>query len=254
VRAFILAAGSGERLRPMTDAKPKPMIEIAGRPILEHNVLLCAHYGVRNIFINTHHRSESIVRHFGDGARFGVTIEYSHEPELLGTAGALVPMRDRLTETFFVAYGDNLTNCSLDRLLTQHHSSGAMATIALFYREDASASGVVEIDDRDRVTRFIEKPPASEIRSPWVSAGIIVCEPAILASIPEREPSDFGRDIFPALLERGETIGGYRMSESLFWIDTMADLERTASVATPGMFPYEPTEPDGATETFKCKA
>src|SRR5271165_2844762 len=89
VRAFVLAAGEGRRLRPLTDAVPKPMIPIRGRPILEHNVRMLARAGVTEIVVNLHHRGETIVEHFGDGSLFGVAISYVTEPELLGTAGAL---------------------------------------------------------------------------------------------------------------------------------------------------------------------
>jgi mannose-1-phosphate guanylyltransferase len=227
VLAFILAAGEGSRLRPLTDRVPKPMIEIGGRPILEHNVRMLQRFGVREIVINLHHRGEAIQTYFGDGARFGVHISYSLEPELLGTAGALNPVRARLTEPFFLLYGDNLTTCDLGALRARLNGD-ALAALALFERDDVSQSGVVALDGEDRIVRFIEKP-AGGAPSHWVSAGLVAFAPGILEFVPERGASDFGRDVFPAALAAGKRLNGYRMSEKLWWIDSPADYERTAA-------------------------
>src|ERR1700676_2990811 len=116
MRAFVLAAGEGRRLRPLTERVPKPMIEIRGRPILEHNVRLLVRHGFDDITINTHYLPDVVTAHFGDGRKFGARISYSHEDELLGTAGALNAVRARFDETFAVLYGDNLTTCDLSRL------------------------------------------------------------------------------------------------------------------------------------------
>jgi NDP-sugar pyrophosphorylase family protein len=227
VLAFILAAGEGSRLRPLTDRVPKPMIEIGGRPILEHNVRMLQRFGVDEIVINLHHRGEAIEAHFGDGRRFGVRISYSREPELLGTAGALNPVRARLTEPFLLLYGDNLTTCDLAALRGRLNGD-ALAALALFERDDVSQSGVVALDGDDRILRFIEKP-AGVAPSHWVSAGLVAFAPGILEFVPERGASDFGRDVFPAVLAAGKRLNGYRMSEKLWWIDSPADYERTAA-------------------------
>src|SRR5581483_7303519 len=107
MRAVILAAGEGQRLHPLTKDVPKPMLTLAGRPILEHNVRMLARYGITDIAINTHHCPGSIVEHFGDGSSLGVKITYAPEKTLLGTAGALIPLRECLSSTFVVLYGDN---------------------------------------------------------------------------------------------------------------------------------------------------
>ena len=179
-KAMLLAAGEGRRLRPFTDDRPKPMIEIGGRPILEHTVRLLARYGVRDIAINLHYHPESIVNHFGDGERFGVRIRYSRESELLGTAGAVKKLESFFDEPFLVVYGDNLTDIDVERFSRFHRSNRAIATIALFRRENATESGIVGVTEEGRVTRFLEKPKPDEIFSNWVNAGMLVCEPAIL--------------------------------------------------------------------------
>jgi NDP-sugar pyrophosphorylase family protein len=228
VQAFVLAAGEGRRLRPLTDDVPKPMIPIRGRPILEHNVRMLARYGASEIVINLHHRGDTIRAHFGDGGRFGVKIEYSEERELLGTAGALNAVRERFRAPFFLIYGDNLTTCDLGRLRARHRE-GAIATVALFEREDVAQSGVAALDGNDRITAFVEKPAPGTEPSHWVSAGVMVLDPAIFDFIPSSGPSDIGRDVLPAALAAGRVVAGYRMSERLWWIDSHADYDRTSA-------------------------
>src|ERR1700736_5588336 len=226
-KAMLLAAGEGRRLRPFTDDRPKPMIAIGGRPILEHTVRLLARYGVRDIAINLHYHPESIVNHFGDGARFGVRIRYSRESELLGTARAVKKLESFFDEPFLVVYGDNLTDIDVERFSRFHRSNHAIATIALFTRENATDSGIVGVTEDGRVTRFLEKPKSDEIFSNWVNAGMLVAEPGILEYIPASGPSDFGRDVLPALLAAGLPVFGYRMTENLYWIDSPEDYQRT---------------------------
>lgn len=206
------------------------MLVVGGRPILEHNVRLAAQHGMTDLVINLSHQPQAIVDHFGDGSAFGVSIRYSREAELLGTAGSLNPVRAFFeAETFAVLYGDNLTTCNLSAVVARHREARAVATIALFDREDVTASGIVALDDAGLATRFVEKPKPEEIFSHWVNAGILILEPNALSSIPPSGPSDFGRDILPELLARGDRIAGYTMGENeeLWWIDSPADYERT---------------------------
>jgi NDP-sugar pyrophosphorylase family protein len=229
MKALLLAAGEGQRLGPLTKDMPKPMIRIAGKPILEHHVELLAHHGIRDIAINLHHHSEVVTAYFEDGSRWGVRITYSYEPQLLGTAGAAKALESYFQGTFFVIYGDNLLNCDLTRLLEFHHAHAGLGTIALHYREDASQSGVVSLDERDRVIRFVEKPAANSAFSPWVNAGILVFEVQVLKYIPGGSASDFGKEILPCLLTADQPLYGYRLrdGEGPWWIDTPTDLERT---------------------------
>jgi len=224
---FILAAGEGSRLRPHTVDRPKPMIDICGHPILEYNVRALVALGIEQIFINTHYHADVIRSYFGDGQRFGARIDYLHEPALLGTAGALDPVRARLIETVVLLYGDNLTDCPLYPIVERHRAASALATMALFERPDVSASGIVQLDAHDRVIRFLEKPRPEEVFSHWVNAGILIAEPRMLDFVPAGQPSDFGRDVLPAILSAGETIAGYRLRGNLWWIDSPVDYERT---------------------------
>lgn len=225
---MLLAAGKGTRLHPLTDTVPKCMVPIGGKPLLEHNIEWLKRYGVTDLVINLHHLAESLMEHFGDGNRWGVRITYSPEKELLGTAGSVRRMRDHFGDSFFVWYGDNLSTCRLDKLWQRHREKNGLATLALFEREDATQSGIVGLDDDDRITRFLEKPRPEQIFSRRVNAGVMALEPQVLEWIPADGASDFGRDIFPALLSQGLPLYGYRMSadEGLWWIDTPEDLER----------------------------
>lgn len=228
MKAMILAAGEGTRLRPLTHCVPKPMLPVAGKPLLQHVVERLAQSGICEIVINLHHQPQAITQHFGNGQRLGVNIEYSYECCLLGTAGAVKKVEARFAEPFFVVYGDNLTTCDLDRLREFHRRRGAMATVALFKREEVSQSGVAELSGDMRIIRFIEKPLPGQTSSRWVSAGILMLEPEVMRVIPRDQTADFGRDVLPALVERGERVYGYCMNgnERLWWIDTPEDYRR----------------------------
>jgi mannose-1-phosphate guanylyltransferase/phosphomannomutase len=227
MKAMVLAAGEGTRLRPYTLAKPKPMIEIAGAPILEHNVRLLAKHGVAEIVINVCHVPEAITDYFGDGSRFGVSIRYSYEDRPLGTAGALKRVKHLFTEDFLLVYGDNLSTCNVTGLMELHRSKSAKVTLALFERENPQAGGIVDINADDRIVRFLEKPRTDQVFSHWVNAGIMAVHPSALSAIPQQMPSDFSRDVLEHMVARGDRVYGYRMRDGLWWIDSLEDYERT---------------------------
>jgi NDP-sugar pyrophosphorylase family protein len=226
MKAMLLAAGEGARLRPLTEKIPKPMLTLGGRPILESNVRLLAAHGGAEIAINLHHQPQAITEHFGDGSEYGVRIRYSHEPELLGTAGAVKALEHFFDNTFYVLYGDNFTDCDLGRLLALHRGTRSRLTMALFHRENAAASGIAQCAEDGRILKFVEKPRPGEVFSQWVNAGALAVEPGVLAMIPREGASDFGRDIVPALLGAGERVHGYKMTENLVWIDSPEDYRR----------------------------
>lgn len=224
---MVLAAGVGSRLRPVTDKLPKPMVPIGGAPLLEHTVTSLARQGVHEIVLNLHYLPEVITDHFGDGSAWGVAIRYSYEPRLLGTAGALVPWRSLFDSTFLLVYGDNLLTIDVAALVAWHRRHEALATVALFERDDTSQSGVAELAEDGRIVRFVEKPRPGETTSRWVNAGMLVLEPAAIDLLPEGV-SDFGRDLLPQWIDDGRRVVGYRMAppECLQWIDTLDDLAR----------------------------
>jgi len=228
---FVLAAGTGSRLAPLTDSVPKPMVALGGAPILEHNVRTLAAAGYRELIVNLHHLPAVVVDHFGNGAGWGVHIDWSVEPTLLGTAGALLAREERLRErTFLVVYGDNLLECDVVSPLAAHLRAGATATVGTIERPDPGASGVVDTDAGGWVRRFVEKPGANVTGPAPVSAGVLVCEPRVLDYVPPTPPSDIGRDVLPALLAAGEPVRAVPLDGTIRWIDTPADLEAAERV------------------------
>lgn len=219
MKAVLLAAGKGTRLRPLTDEMPKVMIPIAGKPILEHHVEHLAGAGIREIFINLHHRPERITSHFGNGQKWGVRIRYSYEPEILGTAGAVKKLEAELRGApFLVVYGDNFSEFDFADFISWSVKAGGLGTVAVFEKEDVAGSGVVDIGSGDRIVRFLEKPAPNEVQSHWVNAGIYRLSDDILDDIP-RGYSDFGHDIFPEAIKRGKKLFAYRSKEPVWAID-----------------------------------
>jgi NDP-sugar pyrophosphorylase family protein len=228
---MLLAAGEGQRLRPLTNTVPKCMLPIRDKPILEQNIAWLRRYGVTELIINLHYLPHVIQDYFGDGSRWGVQITYSLEPTMLGTAGGVKRVADFFGETFLVWYGDNLSTCDLSRLIDFHRAKAGLGTIALYLREDVTRSGIIGLDDQERITRFVEKPKIDQVFSHWVNAGIYILKRDVLEFIPDKGESDFGRDVFPAMLAANLSLYGYRMSasEGLWWIDTPEDLIGTQS-------------------------
>lgn len=230
MKAVLLAAGPGSRLGRLTETTPKCLLPLAGSGTLVRNVEWLASLGVRDLAVNLHHRHELVTGLLGDGRGLGVRIRYSFEPELRGTAGALVPLAAWLgEEPFLVVYADNLLRCDLEALDRRHRDAGAAVTVALSRRANVSESGVAVLDGQGLVADFVEKPAPGDVPSRLVSAGLLLCEPSVLELVPAGRPSDIGRDLLPALLAAGRRVAGYRLGpgESLRWIDTPADLART---------------------------
>ena len=223
MKAIILAAGKGERLKDITQSLPKPMIEFRGKPILQHNIELCKKYGIEDIYINVHHLPEIITNYFSDGKKFGVSIKYSYETELLGTAGAVkkiakdfwnIPPINKSTnqqisssDSFFVIYGDNISNYNLNLLIKKQQETNSSCVIGFHYREDTSHSGVAEFAKDGRILRFIEKPKEGETDSHWVNAGVYLLNNSTLDLISDGF-FDFGKDVFPLMLKRNIPLYG----------------------------------------------
>ena len=228
MKAMILAAGLGTRLG-FVDI-PKPMYEIEGKPVLEHNILLLKKHGIKNICINLHYLPEVIKDYFQNGKKWDVEIKYSFEKDLLGTSGAVKNVKSFWNDgPFFVVYGDNFTNINFTEMFNFHKSCKALATIALFDPVKVVNSGIagsyVEMDKNNRLVSFIEGQGIK--KNGYVNAGVYILEPEILDMIPDNTPSDFGRDIFPKILSSGYLINGYLTSSFVFAFDTKDALEAT---------------------------
>jgi len=165
-KAYVMAAGLGTRLYPLTGRTSKPMVPILNRPVMEHLVRLLRRHGVKEVAANLHYHPDKIRSYFGDGSAFGVELRYNLEQELLGTAGGASAFRDFFAgDTFVVVSGDGLTDIDLTAFVAAHRRSGGIATLAVKQVDDPSLYGVVVHDDDGRVIAFQEKPPAAEALS-----------------------------------------------------------------------------------------
>jgi mannose-1-phosphate guanylyltransferase len=210
VKAFLMAAGTGTRLRPITDTIPKCLVPIQGVPLLDIWLEALAKAGIDEVLLNLHYLPGPVQEHLR-ARPVPVRVVTSYEPDLLGSAGTLRANRDWVgdDERFLVCYADNLTDFAVGKLICFHRERGATASLALFRAPDPSACGIVELDDTGRVTGFEEKPrqPVSDL----ANAGIYVFESAVLGEIQGPAPEDIGFDLLPRLIGRtwGLPIDGY---------------------------------------------
>jgi dTDP-glucose pyrophosphorylase len=209
--AIVMAGGRGERLRPLTDSLPKPMIRVAGRPILERIVLHLVGQGFQKIFLSVNFMATMIEDHFGDGSNFGCEIRYIREREPLGTGGALALLPEKPEHPLLVMNGDLVTQFDAIGMLAFHAEGDYQATVGCYEYVHTVPYGVLDLSE-DRVTRMREKP-----RESWtVNAGIYTLEPALLARLPE--DACFPLPVLvEGCLERNERVGAYRIAGD--WID-----------------------------------
>lgn len=213
-----MAAGLGTRLRPLTEVLPKPMMPVVNRPVMHHLVNLLRRHGITEIAANLHTFPDAIRGYFGDGSALGVSIRWSVEPELLGTAGGTKAFAGFWGgETILVTSGDGLHDVDLTALAEQHRRTGAMATLVVKPVDDPSAYGVVVLDATTRVAGFQEKPRRDEARSDLASCGIYMVEPAVLDRVPDGVHYDFGQQVWPALVEEPGALHAY--TTMAYWND-----------------------------------
>jgi mannose-1-phosphate guanylyltransferase len=238
MKAMILAAGKGTRVRPLTYDVPKPMIPLLGKPVMAYLVEHLAKHGVNQIMVNVSYLHEKIEEFFGEGHQFGVQIGYSFEgytkddgevvPEPIGSAGGMKKIQEFggfFDETTIVLCGDALIDLDLGAALAEHKAKGAIASVIT--REvpwdKVSSYGVVVTDADGRITQFQEKPSQEEAKSNFISTGIYIFEPAAIDLIPSGVSFDIGSELFPLLAERG--LPFYAQSRPFNWLDigTMSD-------------------------------
>ena len=233
MKALILAAGRGTRVRPLTDTLPKPMIPIVNKPVMEFLVEHLRRFGINQIMVNTSYLAPQIEHHFRDGSLYGVEMAYSFEGRLengslidepLGSAGAIRKIHDHsgfFDDTFVVICGDALIDLDFHALLQFHRENKALATISLREVPEAEVSsyGVVVQDGDGRITEFQEKPSREAARSRMINTGIYIFEPEILDWIPQGVPYDIGSQLFPRLAQCGERLYGLNQAYPWQWLD-----------------------------------
>lgn len=210
MRAVLMAGGSGTRLRPLTCDLPKPMVPILNRPISEHIINLLKRHNIREVIATLYYLPDVMRDYFQDGSDFGVQMTYAvEEDQPLGTAGCVKNIAELLDDTFLVISGDSITDFDLTAAIEFHKSRQSKATLVLKRVPNPVEFGVVIIDEQMQIRRFLEKPSTSEIFSDTVNTGTYILEPSVLDYLPENEESDFSKDLFPLLLEKGEPMYGY---------------------------------------------
>jgi mannose-1-phosphate guanylyltransferase / phosphomannomutase len=209
MKAVILAGGKGSRLRPLTCNKPKPMVPLLGVPCMEYTIDLLRAGGIQDIAVTLQYMPESIKGYFGDGAEFGVNMEYFEETSPLGTAGSVKNAAMFLDETFVVISGDALTDFDLLEAVRSHREKGAQATIILTRVDTPLEYGVAITEPDGRILRFLEKPSWGEVFSDTVNTGIYIFEPQVLDFIPDDQEFDFSKDLFPFLMKNGYDLHGH---------------------------------------------
>ena len=231
MKAMILAAGKGTRVRPITYTIPKPMIPILQKPVMEFLLELLKQHGFNQIMVNVSHLAKEIESYFRDGQRFGVEIGYSFEGrivdgelvgEAVGSAGGMKRIQDFhpfFDDTFVVLCGDALIDLDLTKAVQWHREKGSIATIIMktVPREEVSSYGVVVTDETGRIKAFQEKPSVEEALSTDINTGIYIFEPEILDYIPSGQEYDIGSQLFPKLVEMGAPFYGLPMDFE--WVD-----------------------------------
>ncbi len=222
MKAMILAAGVGSRLDPLTRNVPKPMVPVINQPVAEHIVHLLVKHGFNEIYCNTHYLGDQIEGYFHSGNSLGAEMHFNREEQLQGTAGGVKRVADNTSffeggETFLVIGGDDLTSVDLTAMLKFHKSKKALATIALTTVTDPSQFGVVVLEEGGRIANFVEKPKPGTAPSNLVNMGVYLFEPQILDLIPSGKFYDFGKELFPFLLEQKEPFYGYTTND--YWRD-----------------------------------
>ncbi len=217
MKAMILAAGLGTRLRPLTNTTPKALVLVGGRPLIEHSLLLLKQHGVHEVIINLHYLGELIEKELGDGRKFGVKITYSWEPELLGTGGGILKARSFFgKDPFLVLNSDILMDVNL-RLLFKHHSKKTLATMVIRQRTDPAYTGL-SINPKGCISKI-----GTEDSLSWMFTGAHIIDPALLEYLPEDSTSCIIRQGYVPALEAHKTIGA--LPYEGYWND-LGTLER----------------------------
>jgi mannose-1-phosphate guanylyltransferase len=233
-KAVVLAAGKSTRIASWSGGLPKPLLEIGGEPIIRRNLRWLARGGIDQVWINLHYRPELIRQRVGDGRELGLKVQYSYEPEILGTAGGVRQIAAGWSEPFVVLYGDSLFRSDLRLMELAHYRSRAAMTIGLFDRwlhpHTGLAGGAVTLAPDGRVAGFVE----GAMDSPLVNAGCYLMESAVVGRIPAAGFCDFGRDLFPRLLACGIPVNAHLIEGYCLGVDTPQAYQRALNLIAQG--------------------
>jgi len=225
MKAYLLAAGLGSRLKPITDKIPKCLVPISGHPMLDWWAKLFLESGVSEVLINTHYMADQVHDYIEEynAKNTGLKFVETYEEELIGSGGTVYTNRDFVKdeESFLICYADNLTDVNLPELIKFHNAKGAPLTMALFHTNVPKQCGIAELNDEGRIVAFIEKPenPVSDL----ANAGIYVASKEVFNDFPDAGFSDIGKDVLPKLVGR---MYGWEIPQYLIDIGTMPNYEK----------------------------
>lgn len=217
MKAVVMAGGEGSRLRPLTIRRPKPMVPIAGKPVMEHILNLLKRHGITDVIVTVQYLASNIEDYFGNGSQFGMHITYSREDVPLGTAGSVKNAEEQLTEPFLVISGDALTDYNLTDIINYHQEKKALATLTLAHVANPLEYGVIITNEDGHIAQFLEKPSWGEVFSDTINTGIYVIDPQVFTYFEKDKPYDFSQELFPLMLRKGDPIYGYIANG--YWCD-----------------------------------
>ena len=231
MKAMILAAGMGTRLKPLTDTMPKCLMPLAGRSLIAWTLSWLKEHGVTECIINLHYLPEQVKEFVGGGSRFGLKVHYSFEPVLMGTAGAIKKVADFYDEPFYLVYGDNFSQWNLGKLNGVFELHRPLAVMAVHWRDDVTQSGMIEMAADGKIMKIVEKPAVEDVTSNYVNAGFFFMDPRILQFIPPDQYCDFSYDVFPKVLQAGQEMYAVKMDTPIIGIDTLKAYEKANILA-----------------------
>ncbi len=229
--AIIVAGGRGERLRPLTESVPKPMVQVGGKPILLHTIELLKSYGVRDFVLALCYLPEVIKEYFGDGSHFGVSIRYTFEDPLhpLGTAGAIVPAKPFIHSTFIVTYADIIREMDILKMIQFHKENKSTATLHAYNNVSSTFKSTLIFNEDKRLLTFTENESKEQRndRDIWSNGSLYIFEPGIFKYIHNKKKTDFAKDVFQKMLTEGENISIFQTKDQYFIdIGTIDKLEQ----------------------------
>lgn len=218
IKAMVLAAGAGTRLRPLTFETPKPMVPVVNRPVLHHVLDNLLRHGVKDVMVNLYAHADQIRGYCGDGSQWSLKVQYSQEAKLLGTAGAIKRVEEFFKDgPFFVMSGDGLSDIDLTDMYAFHKKHKSIATMATKAIDTRFEYGVTLTEGPGRIKGFLEKPSWGDVFSNKVNTGIYLFEPEVFKYIPKNQVYDFGHQLWPKLLKLRKPIFAYETKA--YWTD-----------------------------------
>jgi len=238
IRAMILAAGEGRRLRPITDTVPKALVEVGGRPLIEYSMATIRRAGISEVIVNLHYLGSSIRERLGDGSRYGLRIRYSEEEPLLGSGGGIAHARAFLEgKTFVTLNADTIIDIELERVIDFHRSRNALATMVLRKDAQMESFGVIRTDSDGRIAKFLnhlrpdlgESPTEGRRLEPYMYTGVQVFEPRVFDYLGPTGSYSVTETTYPRMLAAGEKLYGYEFRGTWITVGTPDELEAADS-------------------------